>query len=223
MCPPGNAAKAGGVVNGEFDPRALGYYEAHPGSGIWRHPDTTDSREVAVCENPACPRQGEPFMRVKRTNRLQRFCSGKCRPQSQRQELVTYRSAHSRMTHTLGNANQYPCVDGCGRQAREWSYDGCDPGELVVPDGERLSGLRYSLDPGHYGPRCKHCHAAHDGTPLGEDHGQAKLTVAKVRAIRASVDENGDPTSSRILAETFGVSRATILEARNRTTWKHVA
>lgn len=50
----------------------------------------------------------------------------------------------------------------------------------------------------------------------GERHGGAKLTVDRVRAIRASAD------SHSALGRLYGVSEGTIRRARDGTTWGHV-
>jgi len=51
--------------------------------------------------------------------------------------------------------------------------------------------------------------------PLGEDHGQAKLTWDAVEFIRASTASRSE------LAEAFGVSSSTIRKVRFRETWRH--
>ena len=71
---------------------------------------------------------------------------------------LTYRAAHNRVVRTKGRADDYPCIDGCGRIAKDWSYDGAEPDELVDPK----HGLPYSLNPERYEPRCRGCHTEHD-------------------------------------------------------------
>lgn len=58
-----------------------------------------------------------------------------------------------------------------------------------------------------------------DRLARGEAHGQAKLTAASVRAIRAAVD---DGTSMRSLARRFGVSPRTIGRIAKATNWTEV-
>lgn len=70
---------------------------------------------------------------------------------------IGYRAAHQRQQSP---AYLYDCVD-CGAGAQEWSYDHADPDELYATDAANL-GAPYSLDPGHYVPRCKPCHIRWD-------------------------------------------------------------
>ena len=68
-------------------------------------------------------------------------------------------AVHKRIARTRGKATAYTCVD-CGDNAREWSYDGADPDELIGLAGGFM--LAYSLDPDHYEPRCVPCHRKFD-------------------------------------------------------------
>jgi hypothetical protein len=77
-----------------------------------------------------------------------------------RRDDARYRSAHSRLTRSLGSASQRPCVD-CGSPAHHWSYKHTDPNALMSPTGQP-----YSLNSEHYEPRCAACHRAFD-TRLG--------------------------------------------------------
>lgn len=52
--------------------------------------------------------------------------------------------------------------------------------------------------------------------PLGSKNVKAKLVAAQVLEIRASSEDRG------LLAERFGVSRATICSIRLRRTWRHI-
>lgn len=71
----------------------------------------------------------------------------------------TWVTVHKRLRRQRGRAAEHACVD-CGQPAREWSYDGRDPNELVsIHRGVRL---RYSLDLSRYEPRCVPCHRAYD-------------------------------------------------------------
>lgn len=78
-------------------------------------------------------------------------------------DTLTYTAAHKRVYRTRGKATTYQCVD-CGRPARDWSYDGTDPNEIV----EHIGGFvdrpvrRFSLDVARYSPRCRKCHATRD-------------------------------------------------------------
>jgi len=67
----------------------------------------------------------------------------------------TWAAIHKRLSRTRGAASSYACVD-CAKQAREWSYDGLDPAQLI--DRARGWELAYSLDLEHYVPRCVPCH-----------------------------------------------------------------
>lgn len=69
-----------------------------------------------------------------------------------------YRTAHQRVQRAKGRAARRNCVD-CGEQARDWSYVGGDPNELVDP----ASGLTYSTRVDLYVPRCRGCHVEYDG------------------------------------------------------------
>lgn len=74
-----------------------------------------------------------------------------------RKAEVLYRAAHQRIQTDRGPASSHNCVD-CGAQAQHWTYDHEDPNELTSP-----IGLPYTLNAGHYHPRCVSCHAAFDG------------------------------------------------------------
>lgn len=57
-------------------------------------------------------------------------------------------------------------------------------------------------------------------TPRGEKHGQAKITEAMVKAIRA---EPKWPGSGRALARRFGISPSNVCVIRSGKNWKHVS
>lgn len=80
--------------------------------------------------------------------------------QLRRQEVVDYAGAHNRVNALRGPAKTHPCVD-CGDPAKDWSYDREDPDERIAVNNHGR-GLAYSLNPDHYQPRCKRCHAAFD-------------------------------------------------------------
>lgn len=72
---------------------------------------------------------------------------------------------HRDLTSERGKAREHSCVD-CGKQARHWSFDGCE--ELRWG---RRSGYRngYAVGPSpfcvhieHYSPRCPSCHMRYD-------------------------------------------------------------
>jgi hypothetical protein len=71
-------------------------------------------------------------------------------------DAVSYRGAHSRLLRARGSATTHSCV-GCGSPARDWSYDNNDPDERTSD-----KGLRYSVHPEHYVPRCRSCHRRFD-------------------------------------------------------------
>lgn len=136
-----------------------------------------------------------------------KLCSAACAAESLRGRLKTetpaYRTVHSRISKASGKASEHACAD-CGQAARQWSYDGTDPGELTDP----ATGCKYSADPAHYRPRCHLCHVRADQR-FGEHHVSAKLTGAQVRAIQASVG-----VSDQELAKQYGVSRSHVNRLR---------
>lgn len=71
---------------------------------------------------------------------------------------ITYASAHRRIVNAKGSAARHACV-GCGRPAKEWSYDHQDPDELIG-SGPRKSP--FSIKPEHYLARCVRCHRQFD-------------------------------------------------------------
>ena len=77
---------------------------------------------------------------------------------------ATCTAAHQRVKAAKGTASNYACVD-CGGQARHWSYDHKDPGELFE------DGRAYSAKVEHYEPRCVPCHKRFDVALLrGQSH-----------------------------------------------------
>lgn len=76
-------------------------------------------------------------------------------------QFVTYEATHQRVSALWGSASQYRCIK-CGNPAREWAYDGTDPGQLTGPI-RRMSGLYYySQWPEFYMPMCIRCHRVMD-------------------------------------------------------------
>jgi hypothetical protein len=74
-----------------------------------------------------------------------------------------------RIYRARGPASDHECVDGCGRQATDWSYSHNCPDELqqvvvvVECDGRPMAKFKtYSADPTKYNPRCRPCHARLD-------------------------------------------------------------
>lgn len=68
---------------------------------------------------------------------------------------ATYEGMHQRVRAAKGSARKHACTD-CGKPARHWSYDRADPNEQTGDKG------LYSLDIGHYVPRCVSCHKTFD-------------------------------------------------------------
>lgn len=71
-------------------------------------------------------------------------------------EVVSYEQAHLRLKTDLGRPTQYNCIE-CGGQAKEWSYMGGCPDELLD-----RKGRPYSLDQSRYEPMCVSCHRRRD-------------------------------------------------------------
>jgi hypothetical protein len=121
----------------------------------------------------------------------------------------------------------------CETQAQTWSYDGLDPDELVGTG--QADGLRYSVKPEHYLPRCYRCHKAHDGH-RGETHSTARLTEEDIREIRRLYkigldDEHRRHTyncallghfTSRVLAEKYGISPNYASDIARGRGWNHL-
>jgi hypothetical protein len=88
------------------------------------------------------------------------YCS--CQPKEKLgphlKETPGYQAMHLRVRTARGNASGFACIDGCGRQAIEWS---CKRDVPLVLD---TAGRYYSLDPNAYDPRCRTCHYAYDST-----------------------------------------------------------
>jgi hypothetical protein len=79
-------------------------------------------------------------------------------------DQITYNSAHYRVKRAKGYPSTFPCVDGCGQQAAEWSLRQDAPVTHVGDDGHGRP-TRYSGDPNDYEPRCRKCHKAYDMRP----------------------------------------------------------
>jgi len=74
-------------------------------------------------------------------------------------DVPAYGTVHNRLRREYGPASGYTCVE-CGAQADDWSYDHTDPLEVTGLDHGHLRP--YSLEPGHYEPRCRSCHKIFD-------------------------------------------------------------
>lgn len=129
----------------------------------------------------------------------------------QTKEVPTYGAAHLR----LGKAKAHQCASGCGKTARDWSYKGGCPNELIATGWQ--AGMKYSLDPAYYEPLCRDCHRQRDFA--GELNAAAKLTEEQVKAIR---EAHSAGTSQAALGRTYGVSQAQIGRIVRRESWKHV-
>lgn len=116
-------------------------------------PSITDCR-VDGCERR--PRSRSTDLCETHYYRIRR--NGNLELRDTRRDDATYRAAHARTTRDRGPARTHRCID-CGGQAHHWSYRHDDPNEMTSPGGQP-----YSLDPGHYDPRCAPCHARFDGT-----------------------------------------------------------
>lgn len=69
---------------------------------------------------------------------------------------ASYTAAHTRVYSSRGRAADHPC-EGCGKQAKDWSYVGGCP--LERRDDR---GRTYSPNPTMYAARCRKCHRAFD-------------------------------------------------------------
>ena len=73
-----------------------------------------------------------------------------------------YSNAHKRPRAIHGSASNYPCIGGCGRQARDWAYQGGCPNEQSgeVYDGRTGSTriVHWTRDHTYYAPMCRSCH-----------------------------------------------------------------
>jgi len=121
---------------------------------------------------------------------------GRVRAGSDRREY-----AHRRMCELVNGPPPTPLHEtahSCGR-----GYDGC-----VTPEH-----LRWDTKAGNAADR-----ALHGTENRGERNGQAKLTTAQVRAIRAS--EGREPQWA--IAKRFGICRQTVSDIRTGRRWAHL-
>lgn len=73
----------------------------------------------------------------------------------------SYDTAHMRVKSFRGYARTHDCVD-CGKEARDWSYDGRCPLEQIGYRPGRTGLFKWSPDPRSYSPRCVPCHKKFD-------------------------------------------------------------
>lgn len=83
-------------------------------------------------------------------------------PMHLRPPPTTAGGMHHRPKELWGSASGYPCVE-CGHRARDWAYDGTDPGCLF------LDRQRCSQWPEFYMPMCKKCHTRRDGAMAAQE------------------------------------------------------
>lgn len=79
-------------------------------------------------------------------------------------DSATYGAAHQRVRKERGAAANFLCP--CGSRAREWAYQGGDPGEKFGPNKSGGTWSFYSTDPNFYEPLCAPCHKTKDGALL---------------------------------------------------------
>ena len=79
---------------------------------------------------------------------------------------VSYSNAHMRPRAVYGHPSDYPCIGDCGRQGRDWAYQGGCPNEQ---SGEMLDARRgksrivhWTRDHTYYAPMCRSCHTKMD-------------------------------------------------------------
>ena len=90
-------------------------------------------------------------------------------PPSELDAETGYRASHSRNVRKWGPASDYWCVE-CGGEAREYAYDGTDPGELS--GSIRANGVDYPVTWSRwaefYMPLCFACHRKRDRSAWSE-------------------------------------------------------
>lgn len=116
------------------------------------------ARRSGVCRLDGCDGRAVPGKLCKKhQERLRRYGSVDAvmrkgpAPGTRRTEEVGYSGAHKRLGPVGG-------MCGCGRPAKEWSYDHDDPEELLDP----RVGRPYSLKADHYQALCVPCHRKRD-------------------------------------------------------------
>lgn len=81
--------------------------------------------------------------------------------------------------------------------------------------GSQQDNVNDAIKSGTHGLALKTCRRPH-----GTKHGMAKLTDAKVRALRSEYEPHR--TTRDDLAAKYGISKATVNQILMRKTWKHV-
>ncbi|MFG2067742.1 hypothetical protein ACGFKZ_12895 [Micromonospora tulbaghiae] len=82
-------------------------------------------------------------------------------PDPRRKDELTYDGAHNRVKAQRGSASDHLCR--CGNQAEQWAYNHADFKQRADTEG-REKGRPYSINPDHYLPMCRSCHARFDNT-----------------------------------------------------------
>ncbi|WZB38369.1 HNH endonuclease [Mycobacterium phage Bazzle] len=75
---------------------------------------------------------------------------------------------HDRVRETWGKADQYACAE-CGDQAKDWAYDGTDPGGLYLKPAGKPYSVMCSQWPEFYMPLCRSCHRVRDARLLQDE------------------------------------------------------
>ena len=121
--------------------------------------------------------------------------------------MASHSSWHKKLNRMKGRASAHLC--GCGRKARVWAYNNCDPDEIVDPNG-----MRWAANPDAYQPMCISCHVTFDGNnpqPGG---------LALAERLRSDPDFAADRSAK--ISATLKESLMTLLDdpvfARNHTT-----
>ena len=174
-----------------------------------RNPEFTKPRPCASCGEPTnithwyTSASGETYQRY--SNR----CSRCLYPRHPRPKLPT--RSHWRTVRSI--AQEVGICQKCGfvpEIPAQLEVDHIIPRFLGGPDDQ--SNLQVL---------CANCHRLKTYTerPIGERHGNSKLTVSKVKEIRA---RSARGESSYALGAEFGVDHTAIQDAVNKVTWKHV-
>jgi hypothetical protein len=159
------------------------------------------SRGKPKYEQKRCPVCGTLAM-IRRDNKsCSRACGYALARTARQAARPSYDVWHHRVKKARGPASAYDCVD-CGLPAQDWS--------TVNP---RSNDVRVRFQ-----PRCRKCHRSYDGG-VGEGNPRAKLTIPKVRQLRA---RRADGLTYRQLAAEFGISDVSACAAVKRKTWAHV-
>lgn len=91
-------------------------------------------------------------------------------PLHERPIPTTTQACHQRVRRLWGTPDNYPCINDCGKQAKDWAYDGTDPGEVYLKPSREGKTIRpCSLWPEFYMPMCRQCHKTRDGKLIREE------------------------------------------------------